>query len=281
MSLLANSRTFLKSLGANADATSGTNAPSTHQSLSSTASPPSQGDAAFHSGVTTGPAIAGDIEQAIARKMAPVLQDAPAKTAVKALAKKPACRADVIEAFRRDELRPLWLGRYAYLWIADQPDRAKELKALKMDLVAAQLVTAATRLDYFICVYWIATALGWDEAQELRVAAIRELRRLFGRNEATGEWQIRKGLESSAAALWRRMVRDRLPAAAVRAQVTRLRPPRKAVKMTGPAAEVAKLFKSVKRAAMTYDDLQAMIRLCEDRISQLAPAAAESSRRAS
>ena len=95
----------------------------------------------------------------------------------------------------------MWLGKVSAAWIAAQPDRAQALKDLKAALVAADLATAAGRVDRYVALFWVAYLLGWDEAQELRVAAIRELSRLVARNSATEEYAIRRGLEAPTRAL--------------------------------------------------------------------------------
>jgi hypothetical protein len=217
---------------------------------------------------TVATAIASDLAQIMARK--PALHEAtsqpPVKASVQAAAKRPASRAEVVEAFRRDELRPLWLGRAAFQWIEDKADRVAELRALKADLCKADLVPAAARLDRFICYYWIAQRLGWDDAQQLRVAAIREMAPLFGRNAATEEWGVRKTYEADARILWRVMINKRLPASAVRDQVRKIRP-RSGLKIDKPAREFAKLMKSIRRIDADVDQLYEIIRICQDRLA--------------
>ena len=121
------------------------------------------------------PPRAAAADAVLAQPVPSVPQAAPPSVAGKPAApantpRKPASRADVIEVCRRDELQPLLLGRFIFWWIEGQQDRGVELRALKADLVAAQLATHATRLDRFLCLYWIAARLGWDEAQQLRVS---------------------------------------------------------------------------------------------------------------
>ena len=152
---------------------------------------------------------------------------------------------EVLEEFGRADLRPLWLGRIAYLWSEGQPDRATAIKQLRLDLIREDMLSAAARLDQFILLYWIGRILGWDEAQGLRVAAIRELRRLFARDAASDEYSVRRQCLGPARLLWSRMVRDQLTAAAVRAEVDRIRPSRSALKMHGRAGKNVEMLKQL------------------------------------
>ena len=183
-------------------------------------------------------------------------------------------KEEVLEEFRRADLRPLWLGRLAYLWSNSRDDRAAALKELKGDLVREDLVTAAGRLDQFITIYWVVRLLGWDEAQGLRVAAIRELRRLVARNAATEEFAFRRRCEKPAQALWRRMVRERLTAAAVKAEVDRIRPSKPGLKMHGRAGAVIKLVKEVGRLRKEAE-LMEVIRAAQQRLEAIRPAATQ------
>jgi hypothetical protein len=190
---------------------------------------------------------------------------------MRAVANETPTKEDVLEEFRRADLRPLWVGRAAYLWSEGEPDRAKALKELKVDLVAEDMVTAAGRLDQFITIYWVARLLGWDEAQGLRVAAIRELRRLVARNAATEEFALRRQCDRPARALWARMVRDRLTAAAVKAEVDRIRPPKPGLKTHGRAGAMVKFFKQLA-ALKKKEDLLEALRIVQERLTALRPA---------
>jgi hypothetical protein len=192
---------------------------------------------------------------------------------LRGLACKTPTKEDVLEEFRRADLRPLWLGRQAYLWSAGESDRAKALKELKNDLVREDLVTAAGRLDQFIVLYWVARLLGWDEAQDLRVGAIRELRRLVARNGANEEFALRRHCERPARALWARMVRDHLTAAAVKAAVDKIRPSRAGLKVHGRAGAVAKTLKAVG-GWRRETDLVELIRVAQERLTAIRPTSA-------
>jgi hypothetical protein len=185
---------------------------------------------------------------------------------------KARCREDVVEAFRRDEIVPLRLGKFAFEWIADQPDRTEELKAIKKLLVARQLASASLRLDHSLCVYCIAQRLGWDEAQNLRLSAIRNLRRLFAPNKAEGTWEIRRGLVDATEALWKRMVAEGLYAHRVLEEALKIRP-EKPAKTGGVNRELVKVLKQVRRDDFSNDDLDAIIRACHDRKANRVPAA--------
>jgi hypothetical protein len=188
-----------------------------------------------------------------------------------ALANECPTKQDVLEEFRRADLRPLWVGRVAYLWSEGEPDRAAALKQLKTDLVSEDMVSAAGRLDQFITIYWVARLLGWDEAQGLRVAAIRELRRLVARNAATEEFAIRRQCVGPARHLWARMAREKLTAAAVKAEVDAIRPAKpSSVKMHGRAGAVVKLLREVGRLRKA-DDLIELIRAAQQRLEAIRP----------
>ena len=174
----------------------------------------------------------------------------------------------LLEKFRRFESRPLHLGRLCFVWIENKPDRAQALKCLKADLVADDQVGAATRVNSYLAIYWVARLLGWEDAQDLRVAAIRELRRLIARNAATEEWQLRTVCEPAARGLWARMVAERLPAAVVRSEVRKIRPSR-ALKIGGRSGKLAKLLKDIRR--YPEQDLEAIVRACQDRLACIRP----------
>ena len=71
-------------------------------------------------------------------------------------------KEDVLEEFRRADLRPLWVGRAAYLWSEGEPDRAKALKELKADLVREDMVIRgrAARPVYYDLLGRAPTRLG-------------------------------------------------------------------------------------------------------------------------
>jgi len=184
-------------------------------------------------GTANGPIVAESCEQGAA-----------SREQIKALAKKPADIAAVIGEYRKADLRPLWLGQVTYRWIAEQPDRAKALREVKSALVREDLATAAGRVDRYVAIYWVARLFGLDEAQSLRVAAIRELVRLVARNQAEETYSIRKGCEAPARALWRRMVRERLTAAIVRNEVFKIRP-RRSLKMKAGGVKFGQWLRAV------------------------------------
>ena len=171
------------------------------------------------------------------------------RVVVREIATKPPGLRDVVEHYRQAELRPLWLGRVSHLWVADQDDRAKALKELKAALVADDLATAAGRVDRFIHVYWVARLFGEDDAQQLRVAALRELCPLVRRNAANEEYAIRKNCDRAARALWNRMRRNGLSAAAVREEVLKILPKR-TVKMKATSAKLDGWLKAVPQLGL-------------------------------
>jgi hypothetical protein len=246
----------------------------------STALPDATGRAAFvapERAGTTPTAIAADLAQILARQKDAEIEGRPgphpAETPVKA-SEKPVTLDDVLREFRSGDLMPLRLGRVAYLYVRDQPHRPQALRDLKGALCADDQVTAAGRVDRYLAIYWVARLFGWKDAQRLRVAAIRELRGLIARNAATEEWQIRKGLDEPARALWMRMLNERLPAHVVRLEVLKILPPRKAsLKMHGRGGRVAKTFKEVGRWNREAD-LVEMLRVVQDRLAAIRPAVA-------
>ena len=127
---------------------------------------------------------------------------------LRSLASDVPTKEDVLAEIRRADLRPLWIGRYAHLWSSTQADRCEALRELKADLVRDDFISVAARLDQYIVVYFVAWLLGWDEAQSLRLEAMKALRRLVAQNQATGEYQLRRQCERPARALWAQMVRD-------------------------------------------------------------------------
>jgi len=193
-------------------------------------------------------------------------------SAVNSTAREPHSREDVIEECRRGDLRPLWTGRTIYRWLVLQPDRGDEKRELRKALVAAGLLTAAARLDGMICLYWIGDSLGWDEAQRLNIAVIRELRPLFVRDPVSEEYRMRRGLEHDIRRLWRQMVRQNFSAAMVHAEVQKIRPARpKTLKITAAARRFARLIRELKRMPADEEQLRSIVRLCEDRLAAGVP----------
>jgi hypothetical protein len=182
----------------------------------------------------------------------------------------------VLEEVRRADLRPLWIGRYAYLWSSTQPDRCEALRELKRDLVRDDFISVAARLDQYIVVYFVAWLLGWDEAQSLRLEAMKALRRLVAQNKATGEYQLRRQCERPARALWGQMVRQRMTGAAVRAAVNKILPRKANPKIHGRAGATAKLFKQLKTWRWENQEqlLQAMA-ILEEKLAAMRPAGSQ------
>ena len=156
----------------------------------------------------------------------------------------------MLEEVRRADLRPLWIGRIAFLRVAREADRGEALKRLKMLLVKEDHVTPAVRLDRWICLYFVASILGWDEAQDLRVATIAALAPLFGRNAATGEWAVRTVFSDRVKELWRKMQPAkgrRMTAREVKQAVAAMLPP-KARKKANTSRKFAVPYRSLKSA---------------------------------
>jgi len=198
----------------------------------------------------------------------------PVKNHVRGMAeKKPLTREVLLHEFRLHESTPLRLGKLVYLWSHALPetDRAGALQRLKEDLLADDQVTAAGRVDRFVALYWVARLLGWQEAQKVRVGAIRELCRLIARNPANDEWQIRASCETGTRDLWGRMVKERLTAAVVRTEVLKIRPSR-SVKMHGRSAALVKLVKEISRLKRE-NELDEVLRAVQERLAALHPSA--------
>ncbi len=179
----------------------------------------------------------------------------------------------VLEEVRRADLRPLWIGRYAYLWSSTQPDRSEALRELKGDLVRDDFISVAARLDQYIVVYFVAWLLGWDEAQLLRLEAMKAMRRLVAQNKATGEYQLRRQCERPARALWRQMVASRMTGAAVRAAVEKILPSKSNPKLHGRAGAAAKFLKQLKTWKWESQDqvLQALA-ILQEKLNAMRPA---------
>jgi hypothetical protein len=161
-------------------------------------------------------------------------------------AEKTITKERVLEEVRRADLRPLWIGRYASLWAGTCADRNEALKELRADMVREHYLSAAARLDGCIAAYFVSWTLGWDDAQSLVFDAIKQLRRLVALNAATGEYQFRRHCEKPARSLWARMVRTRMSAAAVRAEVDKIRPVKGNPKIHGRAGAAVKFLKQLR-----------------------------------
>ena len=190
-----------------------------------------------------------------------------------AAAEKQITKERVLEEVRRADLRPLWIGRYAYLWSSTQPDRSAALRELKGDLVRDDFISVAARLDQYIVVYFVAWLLGWDEAQLLRLEAMKAMRRLVAQNKATGEYQLRRQCERPARALWRQMVASRMTGAAVRAAVEKILPSKSNPKLHGRAGAAAKFLKQLKTWKWESQDqvLQALA-ILQEKLNAMRPA---------
>jgi hypothetical protein len=181
----------------------------------------------------------------------------------------PLTLAALVNMYRVAGLRPLRLGKFTYLWIKRQPDRSQALKEVKAALVADDQIGEAGRVDRFLAVYWIARLLGPDDAQQMRMAAIRELRPLVARNMANEEWGLRTSCEPAARALWSRMVSERLTAAAIRSEVRKIRPSR-SLKMHGRRGAFVKLLKEVARLKR-QEEISELFRLIQEKLSAVHP----------
>ncbi len=185
----------------------------------------------------------------------------------------------VLREFRLHENRPLALGRFVAEWLDQQPDRpaesqltrAEALRQIRAGLVGQQQLAMAGRLDRFLCSYYVARTLGWQTAWRLRYAAIRELLPLFGRNAATEEYELRPRVAAATKDLWARMESDGLTGEQVRAEVRRLLP-RRTVTLHGAAGRLA-MFRRELGRLKSRDDLLAVLRLVEERLAVLVPAA--------
>jgi hypothetical protein len=189
-------------------------------------------------------------------------------------AEKQITKERVLEEARRYELRPLWIGHYAALWSATCPDRQRALKELKADLVSEHLLSTAARLDGFMAAHYVAWSLGWDEAQSMVFDSIKQLRRLVALNVATGEYQFRRGCEQPARKLWARMVHSYMSAAAVKAEVDKIRPPSSNPKIHGRAGAAAKLFRQL-RTWKSQDELVQALAIIQERLAAMRPAGSQ------
>jgi hypothetical protein len=182
----------------------------------------------------------------------------------------------VLEEVRRADLRPLWIGRYASLWAGTCADRNEALKELRADMVREHYLSAAARLDGFIAAYFVCWTLGWDDAQSLVFDAIKQLRRLVALNVATGEYQFRRHCEKPARSLWARMVRTRMSAAAVRAEVDKIRPAKSNPKIHGRAGAAVKFLKQIRSWKWESPEqvLQAL-EILQERLAAMRPAGSQ------
>ena len=137
-------------------------------------------------------------------------------------------------------------------------------------MVREHYLSAAARLDGFLAAYFVCWTLGWDDAQSLVFDAIKQLRRLVAFSVATGEYQFRRQCERPARALWARMVRTRMSAAAVRAEVERIRPAKSNPKIHGLAGAAAKLFKQL-RTWRSQEDLLQALNIIQERLAAMRP----------
>jgi hypothetical protein len=221
---------------------------------------------------TSGAQINYEVTQMAMRGARPSSQGAT----MKGLAEKAITKERVLEEVRRSDLRPLWIGHYAALWSGTCPDRQAALKELKADMVQEQYVSAAARLDGFIAAHFVAAALGWDEAQSMVFDAIKQLRRLVALDVTSGDYKFRRNCEAPARKLWRRMVATRMTAAAVKAEVDRIRPAKSNPKLHGRAGAAAKFFKTLKtwRWESQEQVLQAMA-ILQDKLAAMRPAGSQ------
>jgi hypothetical protein len=236
-------------------------------------------------GASTGPIVIGDgrpAEAKDAERGDTGKGDAETKIQVKAHPRKPPQAPTleiVLEQFRLYELRPLPIGKFCVQWLQHQPEldadkqlpRSEALRRIREGLAKRDQVSLAARLDRFIACYWIATALGWDNACKLRYAAIRELAPLFGRNAANEEYVLRPERAERTKALWARMLSEHLTAEAVRAEVRKIRPPQ-VLRLYGRSGRLATIRRDLKRLKAREDFLE-VIRIAQDYLERMGAAA--------
>ena len=126
--------------------------------------------------------------------------------------------------------RVIRMGQMADAWLADQADHAvarpNAIRHLVDRLKTEGLRGESLRVSRIVAISWVGRLFGYSRAKTLPLSTLRALLPLIKRQPRSGKWQIRAMLKDRALALWVRIGAECLSAAAVRDEVTRLRPPR-------------------------------------------------------
>jgi hypothetical protein len=179
--------------------------------------------------------------------------------------------AEWLEADRGSAARVVRLGWLADQWIAQQarhavarPDAVRRIvERLREEGLRGELL----RVNRVVALYWLAHLFGYKAAKGLPLSTLRAMLPLIKRQPRTGLWVVRAAKAAEAKALWARIVAQKPTAAAVRAEVSKLRPPR----LAPPSRRKAARHLVLKRLAdLNPDDLAYVVQCCQERLRTLA-----------
>lgn len=196
-------------------------------------------------GTSPGPIVVGDVSPAAPKEIVVKthLRNVPAKE--KSLLPDEITIDTLVAEFRRAQRattqRVVLLGCGCERWIREQLkkrtalDRATAIKKIRAELAEAKLEKKEARVDLYVRCYWVATILGgWDAesqesrraTQELAFSALRLFCVLIERDRKTDHWQLVEAHAAAAKALWARAVDEKLSAAAIDAELSKILPAR-------------------------------------------------------
>ncbi len=151
----------------------------------------------------------------------------------------------LIAEFRRVQRatthRVLILGMLCQAWIREQLekrtalDRATAIKKIREQLAEAKLEKNEARVDLFVRCHWVAVLLGgWRpdsqasryDSGDVAFSVLRLFPLCIERRGKTDTWQIIPKYAEAAKTLWQRAVKERLSAAAVNAELSKILPAR-------------------------------------------------------
>jgi D-alanyl-D-alanine carboxypeptidase len=163
----------------------------------------------------------------------------------KSLITEPVTLDMLVAEFRRAQRmmtqRVLFLGALSEHWIREQLakgtalDRATAIKKIRSQLAEAGLEKKEARVDLYIRCHWVAVLFsGWradsddsrKAANTLSFSALRLFPILLQRNRVTDTWQLIAQYAEQGKALWSRAVSEKLSAAAIDAELSRIVPAR-------------------------------------------------------
>jgi len=185
---------------------------------------------------------------------------------------------------RRASTGVVYLGRLAYLWARKAPCRSAAIAELRSKLRAEGFRGETVRVSRYIACYWAARLLSNDAsvgqthpdgnylpAERVGATILRTLTKLLKRDPKTEMWSLRPQCADAAPVFWQRILVEGLSAAAVAAEVDRLRPPRIAPpsRRRSPKARILKLA-----AKLSLADLTELAAAFQQRVSRLRPSAA-------
>ena len=128
-----------------------------------------------------------------------------------------------------------WIRRQAGRPAEDQLDRATALKKIRDQLARAKVEKKEARVDLFVRCYWVARLFsGWSAgsqdsraaANTLAFSALRLFPILLQRDRASDTWQLIPRYAEAGKALWSRAVAEKLSAATIDAELSKIVPAR-------------------------------------------------------